>query len=92
MDETPTYFDVPRRKTFDARGVITVKIKTTGYEKLRFTVVWAAGVAKKNAAYTAVLLPTLMIFKNLKKAPKGKFPPRMAVLDSNLCVLVLLYF
>ena len=39
MDETSCYFDVPRAGTFDFKGVKTVKLKTTGHEKLRFTAV-----------------------------------------------------
>ena len=39
MDETPCYFDMPRSGTYDFRGIETVKLKTTGYEKLRFTTV-----------------------------------------------------
>ena len=44
MDETPLYFDIPRNSTIDAKGVKTVKLKTTGYKKLRFTAVLTAGV------------------------------------------------
>ena len=46
MDETPCYFDMPSSSTFDLRGVNTVKGKTTGNEKLRFTCVLTAGVRK----------------------------------------------
>ena len=44
MDETPCYFDMPSSSTFDLRGVNTVKVKTTGNEKLRFTCVLTAVV------------------------------------------------
>ena len=44
MDETPCCFDIPRSSTFDLKGVKTVKMKTTGNEKLRFTVALTAGV------------------------------------------------
>ena len=83
MDETPCYFDIPSSSTFDFKGVNTVKMKTTGNEKLRFTAVLTAGVKKVGDEFSAVRLPLMLIFKNLKKAPKGKFPPGMAVLGSK---------
>ena len=43
MDESPQYFDMPRNATFDITGVKSVKVKTTGYEKLRFTTVLSVG-------------------------------------------------
>lgn len=30
MDETPTYFDMPSKMTFDLRGVKVVRLKSTG--------------------------------------------------------------
>ena len=72
MDETGCYFDAPRSTTFDFSGVQSVKSKTTGYEKLRYTVIQAG-------QWKAIKLPPMIIFKNLKKAPKGKFPPGMVV-------------
>lgn len=74
MDETPCYFDIPRSSTFDFKGVNTVKMKTTGNGKLRFTVALTAGVKRVGNEFSAVRLPPMLIFKNLKKAPKGKFP------------------
>ena len=82
IDEIPCYFDIPRSKTFDFRGVSTVKLKTTGHEKLRFTVALMAGVQRTSDGYKAVRLPPLLIFKNLKKSPSGKYPPGMTVLGS----------
>ena len=58
-------------------------MKTTGNEKLRFTVALTAGVKRVGNEFNAVRLPPMLIFKNLKKAPKGKFPPGMAVLDQK---------
>ena len=46
MDETPCYFDMSFSATFDLKGVKTVKMKSTGNEKLRFTAVLMAGVRK----------------------------------------------
>lgn len=37
-DETAVYFDMPRNYTIQSRGEKEVAIKTTGYEKLRITV------------------------------------------------------
>ena len=45
-DETPMYLDMPSNKTIDFMGVKTVTMKTTGQEKLRYTVVLTAGVKK----------------------------------------------
>ena len=84
MDETPCYFDVPRSKTYDFRGVSTVKLKTTGHEKLRFTAALTAGVKRiSDGRYEAIGLPPLLNFKILKKPPAGKFPPGMVVLGSK---------
>ena len=46
MDETPKYFDMPSNKTIDFKGMKIVTMKTTGREKLRYTVVLTAGVHK----------------------------------------------
>ncbi|CAG8785957.1 28829_t:CDS:2, partial [Dentiscutata erythropus] len=39
FDETPMWFDMPCNSTYDFKGVREVPIKTTGSDKLRFTVV-----------------------------------------------------
>lgn len=67
MDETPVWFDLPSSHTYDFRGIQAVKEKTTGKEKLRYTMVLSA------MADGTKLLP-LLIFGNLKKIPKGNFP------------------
>ena len=83
MDETPCYFDILRSKTFDFRGVQTVKIKTTGHEKLRFTSALTAALTAAltqlplqlgltvhgDGGYKAIRLPPLLIFKKLKNLP-----------------------
>ena len=79
--------------TIDKKGVQTVKVKTTGAERLRFTVALTAGVKKTENGFTPFLLPPLLIFKNLVKAPPGKYPAGMAVLGLNgvcecVCVCV----
>ena len=89
-DETPMYFDLPANQTIDFEGVQKVTVKTTGHEKLRYTVFLTAGVQRiqksktnKPAEYRAFRLPPLIIFKNLQKPPKGKFPPGMVVLETK---------
>ena len=67
MDETPFWFDLPSTATIDMEGVKTVKAKTTGHEKLRFTVVLTALSSGRK-------LRPMIIFKNLKNVPKGNFP------------------
>ena len=83
MDETPCYFDIPRSSTIDKKGVQTVKVKTTGAERLRFSVALTAGVKKTENGFTPFPLPPLLIFKNLVKAPPGKYPAGMAVFGSK---------
>ena len=68
MDKTPMWFDLPASKSYDFKGVKVVPAKTTGKEKLRYTVVLAA---MANGAK----LPRLIIFKGLKNVPKGSFLP-----------------
>ena len=83
MDETPCYFDIPRSSNIDKKGVQTVKVKTTGAERLRYTVALTAGVKKTENGFTPFRLPPLLIFKTLVKAPPGKYPAGMAVLGSK---------
>lgn len=72
MDETPVYFDMPRSRTFDTRGVKTVKCKTTGHEKMRFTVVLTITADGRK-------LPPMIIWKGLKKVPKATYPKDMVI-------------
>ena len=73
MDETPMYFDLPSSHCIDFKGVKTVTMKTTGNEKLRYTVVLSAGVTKSAEGWKSFRLPLMLIFKNLVKPPKGNF-------------------
>ena len=59
-------------------GVQTVKVKTTGAECLHFTLALTAGVKKTENGFTPFRLTPLLIFKNLVKAPPGKYPAGMA--------------
>ena len=58
-------------------------MKTTGQEKLSYTVVLTAGVQKIQNSYRGVRLSPVVIFKNLKKPPKGEFPLGMVILDTK---------
>lgn len=42
MDETPCWFDFPSSTSIDAIGTSEVMVKTTGHERDRFTVIFAA--------------------------------------------------
>ena len=83
MDETPCYFEIPRSSTIDKKRVQSVKVKTAGAERLRFTIALTAGVKKTENGFTPFRLPPLLIFKNLLKAPPGKYPAGMGFLGSN---------
>lgn len=48
VDETPLWFDLPNSKSYDFRGVKTVKAKTSGYEKLGYTVVFEQWETERN--------------------------------------------
>ena len=64
------------------KGVQTVKVKTTGVEH-SFAVALTAGVKKTENGFNSFRLPPLLIFKNLVKAPPGKYPTGMAALGSK---------
>jgi hypothetical protein len=69
MDESPLWFDLPSTRTYDFRGVKTVKSKTTGHEKLRYTVVLSGlGDGTK--------LKPMIIFQKLEECTKGQLPER----------------
>lgn len=42
MDETPVYYDMPASTTVNKKGCREVRIRSTGTEKRRFTVIWHA--------------------------------------------------
>ena len=84
MNATRYYFGIPRTATFDTNGVSTVKVNTTDYEKLRFTALLTAGVQSCiGGTFKPFLLPSLAIFKNLKKSPASTFPPGIVVLGTK---------
>ena len=47
MDETPLYFDMPVSRTINNRGARQVRVKSTGAEKRRFTVILACTASGK---------------------------------------------
>ena len=63
--ESPDWFDLPSPETYDFKGLRTIRSKTTGDEKLRFTVVLSMLV---NGA------KLMLIFKGPKKVPKANLP------------------
>jgi hypothetical protein len=64
IDETLLWFDLPNSKSYDFRDIKTVKAKTTGHEKLRYTAVLSAMA-------NGTKLKPMIIFKNLKHVPEG---------------------
>ena len=79
MAETPRYFDMPESSTIDTKGVQTVKVKTAGHKKFRFTAVLSAGIKIMANEVKAVRLPPMIIFRSLVKPPSRNFPPCVMV-------------
>lgn len=72
MDETPLWFDLPRQTTYDFKGVKSVTCKTTGKEKLRYTVVLSSMA-------DGTKLKPMIIFRGLQNVPKADFPNDVVV-------------
>ncbi|RWS23637.1 pogo transposable element with KRAB domain-like protein [Leptotrombidium deliense] len=72
MDEVPVWFDMPRNKTYNKKGAKNVPLKTTGNEKLRFTVVLASLSDGRKCK-------PMIIFKGLKNVPRCTFPSDVVV-------------
>lgn len=72
MDETPLCFDLPANETVETKGAKTVLIKTTGHEKLRFTVVLCC-------LANGTRLPPVIIFKRKTLPKRAKFPSGVIV-------------
>ena len=69
MDETPLYFDMPSSHTISKKGLREVRIRSTGAEKRRLTVILACTAA-------GFMLPPMVIFKGKRalkniRTPKG---------------------
>jgi hypothetical protein len=61
-DETPVFFDMPANTTVDTKSSKSLFVKTTGYEKLRITVILSV------LAYGRKLTPFVILKrKNLQK-------------------------
>ena len=67
MDETPLYFDMPVSRTINKRGARQIRVKSTGAEKRRFTVILACTASGK-------MLPPMMIFKGKRPLKKLRVP------------------
>jgi len=66
MGEVPLKFDVLSNKTVDVKGAKTIMIKTSGNEKMYYTVVLAC-------CTDGTKLPPLLIFK--RKTPPSQLQP-----------------
>ena len=62
MDETPGYFDMPRKRCLAPKGSAGVELVTSGYEKSRYTVV--LGCVQNGA-----MLKPMIIFKGKEDVP-----------------------
>jgi hypothetical protein len=65
-DETPVFFDMSANTTVDTKGSKSVLVKTTGFEKLRITVMLSVLADGRK-------LTPFVILKR-KKLPKEKLP------------------
>jgi hypothetical protein len=76
MDEMPVCFDSPQNRTYDTIGSKSVQLKTTGNEKLRFTLMLCAYNDGRKCE-------PAIIFKGLKKVPKKeRFPKGIKIMVS----------
>lgn len=74
-DQTPIYFDMPLTRTVEAVGAKQVKVRTTGNEKQRVTVMLACTADGRR-------LPPYIIFSR-KTLPKTEVFPRGAIIRCN---------
>ena len=72
MAESSLWFDLPNLKTYDFHRIKAIKARTTGKEKLRYTVVLGAMA-------DGMRLLAMVIFQNLKNIPKENFPKNITV-------------
>lgn len=92
MDETPVYFDMSSRHTFDLRGISTVNAKTTGKHAIAIASILTSAsspllIGHEKLRFTVVLTmtadggkrPSMIIFKNLKKVPDQAFPAGVVI-------------
>ena len=67
MDETPFWIDSIPKTTLEVAGTQQIDIVTTGHEKERMSIVITCTAS-------GVMLPSLVILKNLKSVPKCAIP------------------
>ena len=72
MDETPVYFDMPASTTVNKKGCREVRIRSTGAEKRRFTVILACTAAGD-------MLPPMVIFKGKRALKTLRIPAGVVV-------------
>ena len=72
MDETPLYFDMPWSHTVSKRGVREVRIRSTGAEKRRLTVILTCTAS-------GIMLPPIIIFKGKRALKNISVPPGVVV-------------
>lgn len=72
MDETPLYFDMPRSHTVHKRGHREVRVRSTGAEKRRLTVILACTAAGD-------MLPPMIIFKGKRALKNLRIPAGVVV-------------
>ena len=77
MDETPFYVDSIPKSTLEIAGTQQIDIVTTGHEKERMSLVITCTAS-------GVMLPTLVILKNLKSVPKCAVPRDVFVEASGI--------
>ena len=74
-DQTPVFFDMPSNYTINEKGAKEVRLRTTGGEKMRMTVMLAITADGRK-------LPPYIIFKR-KTIPKGERFPKGAVIRAQ---------
>ena len=72
MDETPMYFDMPSSHTVHKKGCREVRIRSTGAEKRRLTVILACTASGD-------MLPPMVIFKGKRALKNLRLPPGLVV-------------
>ncbi len=72
MDETPLYFDMPGSHSVHKKGAREVRIRSTGAEKRRLTVILTCTAAGD-------MLPPMVIFKGKRALKNLRIPPGVVV-------------
>ena len=72
MDETPLYFDMPGSHTVHRKGCREVRIRSTGAEKRRLTIILACTAAGD-------MLPPMLIFKDKRALKNLRIPAGVIV-------------